>query len=327
MKISILTVTYGDRFQYLKQVLDVCILEKIESIIIIDNASKNKNDIEEYIKKHKDIKFIYHRFEENKGSAGGFKKGVQEFKKTNSDFVIFLDDDNLPGSGFLEKYKNDFQFLSRKYNLKDFVLKGCRDTIIKKDNKVSKKPGNNSFSGIDIFSTDIFKSKNTSIINEKEYIEDFGIFYGGSMISKNIINYVGDIDDSYQMYADDSDYGMRIINKGYKIFLSKNITIKDLQISYNDGFPHIFFAKDVPIFRIFFTVRNSVIVSLKNVVDNKLFFFLNLSIWFCGIITLVIIKRKLLIKLSDIKVFILIFKSIWRGLRKDLSVPNYIKLP
>jgi cellulose synthase/poly-beta-1,6-N-acetylglucosamine synthase-like glycosyltransferase len=106
MKFNIITVTYGERFKFLIQVLDATVSDiNVDKIILVDNASSNKKEINEYIAKvnSNQQKIILVRHTENLGSAGGFKSGILEARKHNCDYVLLLDDDNVPEKGWGEK--------------------------------------------------------------------------------------------------------------------------------------------------------------------------------------------------------------------------------
>jgi GT2 family glycosyltransferase len=104
-KVCIVTVTYGNRFHILKQVLDRIVDDEyINKIFIIDNASdiESRKKLQEYPKKGKI--FIKH-LKKNIGSAGGFKKGLELAYKCNEcEYIFLLDDDNLPEKKLFQKY-------------------------------------------------------------------------------------------------------------------------------------------------------------------------------------------------------------------------------
>src|ERR1035437_9283581 len=106
MKFNVITVTYVDRFKFLKQVLDATITDtNVDKVILVDNASLNKKEIDEYIVKANSSgqKIILIRHTENLGSAGGFKAGILEARKHACDYVLLLDDDNVPEKDWSEK--------------------------------------------------------------------------------------------------------------------------------------------------------------------------------------------------------------------------------
>ncbi|MFH1454926.1 MAG: glycosyltransferase, partial [bacterium] len=106
MKFNIITVTYGERFKFLKQVLGATVSDtNVDKIILVENASLNKKEIDEYISEanSKQQKIVLVRNNDNLGSAGGFKSGILEARKHICDYVLLLDDDNVPESGWSKK--------------------------------------------------------------------------------------------------------------------------------------------------------------------------------------------------------------------------------
>ena len=131
MKISILTVTYGDRFKYLQQVLDRCASEsrqdkRLFEIIIVDNNSSSSQNISKFIENNRDVNTKHITLKENKGSAGGFSAGLEYFLTTKSDYVLLLDDDNVPESNFI-KYLLRLYFYSQKIG--KIILSGRRSAF------------------------------------------------------------------------------------------------------------------------------------------------------------------------------------------------------
>jgi GT2 family glycosyltransferase len=103
-KVCVVTVTYGNRFYLLKQVIDAALSEGIYKIIVVDNNSEleSKNKLMEYEKLlNGKIKVLY--LDDNYGSAGGFKKGLEEaYNDSECEFIWLLDDDNYPVNGSLK---------------------------------------------------------------------------------------------------------------------------------------------------------------------------------------------------------------------------------
>ena len=73
-KVCAVTVTYGNRFHLLNQVIDAALSEGVYKIIVVDNNSElvSRNKLMEYEKLlNGKIKVLY--LDDNYGSAGGFK--------------------------------------------------------------------------------------------------------------------------------------------------------------------------------------------------------------------------------------------------------------
>ena len=108
MTIFAVTVTYGNRFHLLRQVVDRALEEGVAKVIVVDNNSveESKNRLQEYEERLQGkIKVLY--LDDNYGSAGGFKRGLQEAYKDNEcEYIWLLDDDNVPQKDSLISLSN-----------------------------------------------------------------------------------------------------------------------------------------------------------------------------------------------------------------------------
>ncbi len=50
-KVTVVTIVFGDRWRFLSQVVEACMTDPfVSTMIIVDNGSKNKNEIQEGVK-------------------------------------------------------------------------------------------------------------------------------------------------------------------------------------------------------------------------------------------------------------------------------------
>jgi len=104
--VFVVTVTYGNRFNLLKQVIDSALMEGVDKVIVVDNnsVSESKDKLREYEKMlgDKKIKVLY--LDDNYGSAGGYKRGLEEaYKDIESEYILLLDDDTIISKNSLRK--------------------------------------------------------------------------------------------------------------------------------------------------------------------------------------------------------------------------------
>ena len=209
MKISILVVTYGDRFNYLKQVLDACLLEyrkigQILEIIIVDNASLSSEKIKEYIDQNPKVNFKHICLNTNTGSAKGFSVGMEYFLNTVSDYVLLLDDDNWIEENFIENFSKYLNIFEEEEKDK-IILVGNRLLNDQKDwfddIKMNKLINYSFFNTLLRKLFKLFKQK----IREEAFlpIRPALVFsYGGGLIHRNIIKDVGLPNLEYFIYVD-----------------------------------------------------------------------------------------------------------------------------
>ena len=120
--IVLITVTYGNRSNYFKKVIESSLDEGVDQIVIVDNGSIAESRIELYELCKKDERVHLLRNDENTGSSGGFYTGIEYVMNNfNSVFVWLLDDDNVPQKNALKILTYNWSKL-KKIVGKDVVL-------------------------------------------------------------------------------------------------------------------------------------------------------------------------------------------------------------
>lgn len=296
MKVCAVVVTYADRFVYLKQVIDGCFREGVNRIIIVDNgsASSSLSALKDEEKRDNRISVLYNN--ENLGSSGGYKKGL-EFVNSEPDCenIWLLDDDNVPQAGALDVLKEKWNQYKKNnlYDIKNLVLLSYREDryIYKLEAKLNNSDiilgKKNGFLGFNISTIikkicKLLKSK-TKITNLQDANSVIGKVsvapYGGMFFSKNILDIIGYPDDSFFVYADDFDWSYRVTLNDGQILLVENSVIKDVDTSWNISerkvSPFYSFLNKGSDFRVFYSIRNRVFFDLKRV-DSNFFFKINM---------------------------------------------------
>ncbi|ACF14520.1 glycosyl transferase family 2 [Chloroherpeton thalassium ATCC 35110] len=326
MKTIVVIVTYGNRFCFLEKVINSVFDEGIQKIIVIDNNSveESRMKLKEYEDKNKEkIKVVY--LDDNYGSAGGFKRGLQEaYNDNNCDFIWLLDDDNTPKKGayialvdFWEKNK-----MNKHKNILISLRKDRRvyfDSIKYDDPEILiGKP--NSFMQFDIL--EYLKNKfrkrdeDDSFLFGKNYGESYQAPYGGMFLNKKLIDIIGYPNEKFFLYTDDTEYSYRVIQNDGKIYVVLNSLIEDIDTSWQNTSNKNFFS--LPVldtefdFRVFYSFRNRTFFEIKNRVNNKFLYFLNMLIFLSFIFLFALLR-------FDFKRFRLVCKATYDGLLGDLG--------
>ncbi len=323
MKICAVIVTYGDRFMFLNQVINSCVREKIGKIIVIDNNSSasSRNQLKGLEEKEKKLKVIY--LKENKGSAGGYKIGLEEaYKDKNCEYLLMLDDDNviLPGSIekikclliYLSRYKKDEIMLAIYRPKRKWDRRSVYDGWIK-----SYKP--NNFRGFNLW--DRISNKFKKIFINK-YLKEKNILYplqpaevtamGGLFFHRKIIDKIGYPREEFYLYGEDHEYTYRFTKKGGRIFVCSEAIIEDLDSTYLSEKKEKlhFFHEDFSEMKLYYSVRNHTYLS-KLFATNKIFFYGNLIVY-----SLLLFKY---IPKTPIKLFFKRYRLYLRALKDGLS--------
>jgi len=292
MRIFAVIVTYGNRFHFLKKVIDSAFSEGVLKIIVIDNNSnpESKKQLAIYEKKLGSNKIKVSYLDKNYGSAGGFKKGLEEaYNDTDCEFIWLLDDDNQPKKDSLNVLKDHWNSIVQEDKNETVSLLSYR-----KDRKVYKEAiminnpdlvlgRKNSFLGFHLVD---FPKKVLKVIKRKlgiqAFVEDKNIKsgkvsvapYGGIFIHKNIISKIGFPNKDFFVYSDDYDWSYRMTN----IYLLLNSEIEDIDTSWHlkekPASPFYSFLNYGSDFRVYYGVRNRVYFD-KKLLTNKLLYKMN----------------------------------------------------
>lgn len=291
MKVTIVIVTYSDRFIYLKEVIKSASLQNIEKIIVVSNGSSRNtlNGIQDLKKQIKNVSLHLIDLKENTGSASGFYHGIKYAYDHDSEFIWLLDDDNLPIEGALQGLRlfwNQYEGLKNQIAL----LSYRDDRKVFKKAVIDKNPRamlgrDNSFLGFHIFDLveRIAKKNNVEYDGQSQSNLNYGQVlvapYGGLFFHRSLIELIGFPDKRYFLYGDDYDFSYRITKNNGFIFLVMDSLIKDLETSFHlkQGKEGIFknrFLKTDSKDKIFFATRNGIWFE-NNFVTNKFIYFFN----------------------------------------------------
>jgi GT2 family glycosyltransferase len=325
-KVSIITVTYGKRENYLLEILSSLNKNKyIENFIIVNNAG----EVENIFSKDYSFNVKVINLSENTGSANGYKVGLEYAMQCEPNYLFMIDDDNLPDEECVEKLLHKYKEVMEKDSAELFSLLALREDRLdfnKIANGVNSRKVftfNNSFLGWHL--KDIprkIMKKFPSINKQKSKTNE--IFkvplapYGGLMVNKKIINEIGLPNTNFYLYCDDYEFTYRITKNKGNIYLVPDCKIKDIDKSWfvkeNYGFIKSF-LKSKQSFRIYYGIRNRVFFEKENFISNKIVYKVNMY----AFLTLLYITA---ILTNETERFNLIRKAIRDGNNGDLGIYN-----
>ncbi|MCB4205438.1 glycosyltransferase [Deferribacterales bacterium Es71-Z0220] len=282
------TVTYGNRYHLVKQVIDSALAEGVAKVIVVDNNSvpQSREQLKAYeLELGRDkIKVLY--LDDNYGSAGGFKRGLEEaYNDQQCEFIWLLDDDNVPFENALLKLQLAYEYLGED---KNNVLISFRESIM--DNMLALFKGKpigyktNSFLNFHIKNWVLDKINNSSNKNNNSNNSNFPILknqvapYGGLFLAKDVIAKIGFPNEAFFVYADDHEWTLRMTNSGFNLYLCSESKLKDIDWTWTTTKaknPH--YEPTASEFKIYYGMRNHVFLD-KNFIENKYVYFVNMSI-------------------------------------------------
>ena len=299
LKVYAVIVTYSDRFNLLKQVIDSCLNENIDKIIVIDNNSTENSKIQLRNLEPKisdKLKVVY--LEENIGSAGGYKRGLEEaYRDDDCEFIWLLDDDNKPQKnslGILIDFWNKIEQRDKKEKIS--LLSYRKDRIVFKEAVMTDNPNlvlgsQNSFLGFHLLELPkkvirVLKRKLGILLFKENLDIRTGLVpispYGGIFFHKNLIDLIGLPNKDFFVYADDHDWSYRITKNSGSIYLVLDSEIDDIDTSWilkkKTTTPFYSYLNEGSDFRVYYTIRNRIYFE-QNLVTSKFIYNLNKNIF------------------------------------------------
>jgi GT2 family glycosyltransferase len=292
--ICVLIVTYSDRWQFLSQVLKrVGTFENVTDIVVVDNASVYSVAENCALLADKRIKVITNK--ENLGSAGGYRIGLEYFKRESvADFAWLLDDDNQPDTDALEQLTGAWSSTAGADDKKALfsLRKDRKQHVMIAQGKEANRffSAENSFMGFNLFRipfNQYYKLRDRFVkpgpLKEKALMPY--VPYGGVFFHKQMVDLIGYPDERFFVYADDSEYTCRITKKGGQIWLIPASQITDVDTSYSIGYVRRFWRSlylDLWSFRTYYQIRNSVYFYDQTNVSNRLVYGVNKWLFLTG---------------------------------------------
>ncbi|MBW4890536.1 glycosyltransferase [Mucilaginibacter sp. HMF5004] len=316
-KISILTVTYGNRWQYLQVLIKYALSHSnVAEVVVVDNASAYS--VADRVNEFNDARIKVISNTENEGSAGGYNAAINQAYQSNCANLFFmLDDDNLPAAGVIDTLISEWDATELPNNKKAlFCLREDRAVHIKiakgEDPYRYYLVANNflGFSVFRVFQNQLFKLRDKFKQNSPYLprVKMPYVPYGGLMFHRSLIADIGLPDRNMFVYVDDSEYTYRITQNHGTIWLIPSCRISDLEQSQGIGYKKRLFHSpllDQWNFRTYYHVRNRMYFYSRVAIKNKIVFQINKTLYltYLQIVSLLSSKvkeyKKLVLAIND----------------------------
>jgi GT2 family glycosyltransferase len=290
-KISVFTVTYGNRWQFLSRVIGLMLTyEQVSNIVVVNNASTYS--VSDKVAELNDDRITVINSEENLGSAGGYKAAIEyAFENIKCDFLFLLDDDNLPRENVIPDLLNQWDITEGANNKKAlFCLREDRAQhvkITKGEDPYRYYLVPNNFLGFSIAT--IFRNQLNKLsdkFNKNTNPQQAATIpyapYGGMFMHRDLIADIGYPNDQFYLYVDDSEYTYRITQNGGKIWIVPQCRIVDIDKSQGIGYQKKAFHSallDQWNFRVYYHIRNRMYFYSRVAVKSELLFSINKALY------------------------------------------------
>lgn len=312
IRVDCVIVTYGDRWNYVEQVVKrLNEMQDIGTIVLVNNGVSY--NIAGKINQFDNIHLVNHVV--NEGSAVGFYSGIVQALKESGNYIWLLDDDNLPRIDAL--YQLEKKVIT--FNSSKMVFCSFRN-----DRKELKDKGGQCYPKNSFFEFDVIRkiTKKKFLFNSKndELLSCETVPYGGLLLSKEIFKLINLPDKKYYLYCDDNDFTYQMKDKGFDINCVTSSIIDDLENSWYRKkkvpmFKGVFQLTEVNEFiRAYYTIRNRVYFEEKWTVSNSFMYWLNVNVYLLFVLINYMPKNK-----KGIRIFAFILKSIRDGKKKRLG--------
>lgn len=307
-RIMVVTVTYGERWPHLLQVIPAVFQQgMVERLVIVDNASAYdlSAKIREFFPQHLNEITVLPQIA-NLGSAGGFSAGLKEAYTQGAEFVYVIDDDNLPEDQAVAilyqhwitlQEEKPLALLSFRYQNLPNLQKAAYGQEVR---YFHDKPNNFlGFSLANALSKRRKQEKSKPISHTLlPVVNILQAPYGGLFLPRATITQIGFPNEQLYLYADDTEYTYRIIRQGGKILMLTASRLKDLETSWWSDSTSLQKKWSVPLleeggFKAYYSTRNLTWFLWKNLSPNPALFLLNGAIYLSYLLLMAIVSKRM----------------------------------
>lgn len=236
----LVTLTYGDRLEYLEELLARAFREKdITRAIVVSNASVAELD-QLFMLWPNRVQVI--ELDSNTGSANGYAVGIEAALKTGCDFIWLMDDDNAPTPGSFGLLKQRLIDCTLRHGTDNTAVLGFRPThqadVASGVPTRFIAPPRSSYFGFHVRQLPYKLWRRTpwgkpTPRPAQPLLELPFAYYGGLLGHTDLFRRIGLPRRDLVLYADDTEYTFRIGNLGGHLYLVPEAGLDDLENSWN----------------------------------------------------------------------------------------------
>ena len=301
--ITLISVTYGKRWNLLRTVLEAGKAQGITRAIVVDNGSAE--DLATIVPSVFGDWVQLVQTGGNLGSAAGFKYGMEAALAGAGEYVLILDDDNILTPGALEKLLAVLK-IQRDTNAMSAVCGSREDHggMAAVQAAMGFKPHFlNSFLNfhlLDIPGKIAFRKNKAAVEQDAipKVLQIPNAPYGGLLFHRDLLAQIGLPNTDFVLYGDDTEFTYRITAKGGFIGLVPDAVIEDAEASWYAGDAKekgtsfdawLTMGSDM---RIYYAMRNRVFWELRGRRPVGLAYYVNVVSYLTLLTTYAVAKRK-----------------------------------
>lgn len=240
-RITLVTVTYGDRLHYCAELLRRSFENEgvMHAIVVSNNSSSDLSLLESRWGKR--ITVI--RLPSNSGSANGYAIGIAAaLERGTTDFIWLMDDDNAPREGALDVLAHQLDVLARQRGRQRAAVLGFRPDhqgdIAAGVPVALAMPPRSSYFGFHVARIPYKIWRRTPWGRPRADALPAVVPlpfapYGGLLGHRDMFTDLGLPDPNLVLYADDTEYTYRLTARGGCIALVTGAELEDLEGSWN----------------------------------------------------------------------------------------------
>lgn len=296
--VVVLTLTYGDRVDFLKQMVQGVAQDGVRRVIVLANgmqpqAMSRLSDLGTTLKSQ-NVQLEVHHSPTNVGSASGYGKLLKIAAADAQIAAVWLmDDDNCPVTGALA------HLIAAHETIPDAALASVRVDrsylVRAAATGFAEPPSHGQAFHVDLFRTvrrgltrlNLLAAPKTSRGAIPDIVPITNVPYGGLFVPKARLQDVAPPREDFVIYADDYEYTNRLAAHS-GLFLVGTAKIEDIETSWNatgdtaqaqvSQFDRL--ATMPADFRLYYSVRNALVLDRKRAQGVALFrFWINLAVF------------------------------------------------
>ena len=273
----VVTVTYGTRHEYVRDLIDGARQNGAGHIVFVDNGSDaaSSQQLTRMAEDDQSRGITILPLGENRGSAVGFKQGLRYvYEQTSYPYVWLLDDDNVPEPTALQSLLHAYGTLKGRNPDQAICLLSLREAkrwVWRVAHGASPRTAflrRSSFCGFHL--ADVVPQRwwprrpgrRRAAAASDEPIPLRFAPYGGLWMPTQLVGEVGYPDERLVLYHDDTEFTHRCVQRGARLFLVPGSRVRDVELSWaqekswRHGFARMLLS-DADL-RLFYNTRNKV---------------------------------------------------------------------